>query len=293
MKNFKKYVYMFMIATVMISAVIPTVSAAYEGEKRVAVGADLTLAQKSEIYDMFGIQEGTVAEITVTNEEEREYLEGVVSESIIGTRALSCVFLEIRGEGEGLEVTTKNINWCTDEIYKNTLMTVGIYDAVVVVAAPFNVSGTAALTGIYKAYEEITGEKMSNEVKAASTEELITTSELADVIGEADATQIVNELKKILDQTSEMTDDALKTEILTIAESMNVELTDEQINQLIKLVRSLEKMDTSELIERVNGIKDTIISWSAMGDKISEFFINVKNFFTSVSTFFSNLFGGK
>lgn len=128
-------------------------------------------------------------------------------------------------------------------MYISALATAGITDAKVVVAAPFEVSGTAALTGVYKAYEDMTGKKLDDVAKLVSTQELTITGELANEIGTMDSTSIVNDLKLMLDETKNMTDDQIKQEIIEIAKQYNVTLTDAQINQLITLCRSLEKLD--------------------------------------------------
>ena len=93
--------------------------------------------------------------------------------------------------------------------------TAGITDARVVVAAPFEVSGTAALTGVYKAYEDLTGKKLDDLAKAVSTQELTITGELANEIGEMDSTSIVNDLKMMLDETAQMTDEEILSLLAT------------------------------------------------------------------------------
>ena len=113
-----------------------------------------------------------MTELKVTNAEERAALSGYVDESVIGTRSISCVYVELLVEGAGMDVTTSNVNFCTPEMYMSALATAGITDAKVVVAAPFEVSGTAALTGVYKAYEDITGKKLDDLAKLVSTQEL-------------------------------------------------------------------------------------------------------------------------
>ena len=119
------------------------------GQSRVVIGANLDDDQIVQIYKDFGVERGTVPEIIVTNGEERAYLEGLVSEGKIGSVALSCVYITTKEDGAGLTLSTKNINWCSEEMYRNALTTAGIKDADVMVSAPFPVSGTAALTGIY------------------------------------------------------------------------------------------------------------------------------------------------
>lgn len=264
-----------------------------EGEARVTIGANLDEEQITQIYKDFGIERGSVSEIIVTNADERAYLEGIAPERKIGSVALSCIYIKTLPEGEGLRISTNKINWCTSEMYMNALVTAGITDAEVKVSAPFDVSGTAALTGIYKAYEDITGTTLSEIAKAIGVEELVTTGELAEYIGSEEATQIVNELKKILDQTSSMTDDEVRAEIRGIAEAYNVSITDAQVDQLLKLCRSLEKLDVAQLQDKLVSLTKTLESAKKVESKLSEFANGVKNFFGKVADFFARLFGSK
>lgn len=264
-----------------------------EGEARVTIGANLDEEQIAQIYKDFGIERGSVPEIIVTNADERAYLEGIAPERKIGSVALSCIYIKMLPEGEGLRISTNKINWCTSEMYMNALVTAGITDAEVKVSAPFDVSGTAALTGIYKAYEDITGTTLSEIAKAIGVEELVTTGELAEYIGSEEATQIVNELKKILDQTGSMTDDEVRAEIRGIAEAYNVSITDAQVDQLLKLCRSLEKLDVAQLQDKLVSLTKTLESAKKVESKLSEFANGVKNFFGKVADFFARLFGSK
>lgn len=266
-----------------------------EGEARAVIGVDLTEDQKNSVYSTFGITRGSVKELNVTNSEERLYLEGLVDSSMIGTRSISCVYVEITKPGSGLDVTTSpNISWCTRETYLNALVTAGIDDAKVIVTAPISgISGTAALTGIYKAYEDITGEELDDLAKMVGTQELVITSDLADQIGSYDASMIVNELKKILDETENMTDDQVREEIRNIAKEYNISITENQIEQLLTLCRQFEKLDSSELQAKVESVQDTIKKLAGVQEGAGKFVEGVKNVFKSIGDFFSNLFGGK
>jgi len=260
---------------------------------RVTIGANLDDEQIAAIYQDFGVERGSVTEIIVTNADERAYLEGIAPERKIGSVALSCVYIRTLDEGKGLTISTKNINWCSADMYTNALITAGITDAEVKVSAPFEVSGTAALTGIYKAYEDITGSTLSEIAKEIGVEELVTTGELAEYIGSEEATQIVNELKKILDQTKNMTDDEVRAEIKGIAKNYNVSITDTQVDQLLKLCRSLEKLDVDALQDKLVSLTKTLETAQKAEMKLTEFAEGVKNFFGKVADFFSNLFGKK
>ena len=50
----------------------------------------------------------------------------------------------------------------------------GIADAKIIVAGPFPISGTAALVGTLKAYEEMTGKKLDDKVTDAAMDQLVT-----------------------------------------------------------------------------------------------------------------------
>ena len=52
------------------------------------------------------------------------------------------------------------------------MATAGVEDVNVVVAGPFNVSGTAALVGALKAYSEMTGETVDEKVVDAAVDEI-------------------------------------------------------------------------------------------------------------------------
>ena len=279
-----------LLAVCLLAGAVPAL-AVDAGEARAVLGATLTDEQIADVYKNFGISRGDVTELRVTNADERKYLSGYVDESVIGTNSISCVYIEVLDEGEGLDVTTSNINWCTSQMYVSALATAGITDAKIIVAAPFEVSGTAALTGVYMAYEDITGEKLDETAKLVSTQELTLTAELADKIGSYDSVEIVNELKLLLGETRNMTDEQLRAEIVSIASDLGVTLTDTQINQLISLCRSLEKLNPDELKAKVESVQNTIAKLGQAKETVSNFLTGVKNVWNSIVDFFKNIFG--
>ncbi len=285
-KKGKRFFSLLLAAVLLVSA-----SAAVwaDGDSRVVLGADLTEEQIATVYRLFGVERGSVEELTVTNAEERSYLKGFVDDKVIGKYAISCVYVELLEEGKGLSVETYNVTWCTSEMYKNALATAGVRDAKIIVAAPFEVSGTAALTGIYKAYEHITGDTLDETAKAVGTQELTITGELAEEIGNLDATEIVTGLKEVLGETVKMSDEEIRREIVRIAGEYNVTLSDRQIQQLIDLCRSLEGLDADSLKERVVEAQETIKKIGEAKDKAVGFYEKLSQFFSSASDFFSQV----
>ena len=260
------------------------------GLERVTIGANLSEEQRTQVYKDLGVTPGSVTELTVTNQEEREYLEGLVSDGKIGNVALSSVYIKTLAEGEGLKVTTNNINWCSKEMYVNALMTAGITDAEVRITAPFAVSGTAALTGLYKSYEDITGEKLDLKAKSVAVEEIVVTGNLAEMIGDVDATELVNQLKLVLEQTKTMSDDEVRNEIKTIAKNLNISLTDGQVKQLLDLCRSMEGLDSQQLAAKVESLKKTLEGANKVQQTATKIWEGVKNVASAVGNFFSKLF---
>ena len=284
----KKRIISFVLVFVLILSLGVT-AGADNIQSRAVIGADLTPEQVALVYQAFGVQQGSVIQLNITNAEERAYLEGYVDSSIIGTRSISCVYVELLGSGAGMNVTTSNITWCTPEMYISALATAGITDARIIVAAPFEVSGTAALTGIYKAYEDMTGQKLDNIAKLVSTQELTITGSLAQEIGSMDSASIVQALKMMLDETQNMTDDQIRQEIVQIAAQYNVTLTETQINQLISLCRSLEGLDADQLKSRVEEVQNTLNKVSTAKTQVVGFVNSVKKVVTSVASFFDKI----
>lgn len=283
----KKLITILLIIVMAVGMIVPAY--AENIQSRAVIGADLTEDQITAVYNAFGIRRGDAIELRVTNGEERQWLQGYVDESLIGTRSISCVYVELLPEGSGMDVTTSNITWCTGEMYISALATAGITDARIIVAAPFEVSGTAALTGVYKAYEDMTGKKLDDLAKLVSTQELTITGELANEIGGMDSTSIVNDLKLMLDETQKMTDDEIRAEIVEIAGRYNVSLTNTQIQQLIDLCRSLEGLDADSLKARVEEVQGTLQKVSDAKTKVVGFVETVKKVVTSVSSFFDKI----
>ena len=115
-----KKILSILLACCLLAGAVPAL-AVDAGEARAVIGANLTEEQISAVYSNFGVKRGDVTELRVTNADERKYLEGYVEDSVIGTNSISCVYIEVLEEGEGLDVTTSNINWCTSQMYVSAL----------------------------------------------------------------------------------------------------------------------------------------------------------------------------
>lgn len=295
MKQLKTRIFI-VFAAIFIVGLLSSAGATSYGQQRVVLGADLNAEQRLQMLNDFGLDPGIVPEMQVTIEQERAYLQGLVPDSVIGSRSISSIYIITSPPGSGLNISINNINWLTEDIYRNALITAGITDARVIISAPVPVSGTAALTGIYLAFEDITGQSLSQEAKIAGIQEAVLTGEIAAFLGDdANITALMNELKLILDEVRDMTDAEVRTEIWNLADEFNMGLSSEQVEQILRLARTLQNLDLDGLQSAVLAITDGIGRLADAGQAVTGFFSSVGNFFSnvgsSISGFFGRLFG--
>ena len=178
-----------------------------------ALGADLNDSQRATILSIMGIDAANLSNydvVYVTNAEEHQYLDSYISSSQIGTRSLSSVVIVQRDKGSGLNISTTNINYCTVGMYKNALTTAGVTDADIIVAGPTPISGTAALVGVLKAYQEMTGKEISDSVVDTALNELVLTGQLEDSlkgVSDAEVEEFIAYIKALIAK-DDLTDDA-------------------------------------------------------------------------------------
>ena len=277
-----------LLSALLLLSVLPGAAAAGDvptEQAVVVVGADLMEDQVEQIYTMFGLTRGTLPELTVTNAEERAELRGLMDEAVIAMRSLTCVYVQKLEKGAGLNVTTYNISSCSATMFLNAMLTAGIDDANVLIGAPYPVGGTEALTGIYKAYEALTGVPLDATARELGTRELTMTGDLGSAIGREDSSGIIGDLKQILNETAKMTDQQLRRRIEQIAGEHNVKLTERQIQQLITLCRSLEKLGVSSFPTSREELQDTWEKVTETKDKVVGFFQSLRDTWESVRNF--------
>ena len=178
----------------LCTALCMPMTAMADGHKVVALGADLSPEQVNTVLRYFGIQNKSIETIYVTNTDERSHLGSYIPLEQIGSRTISCAFVNPTTSG-GIQVKTANMNYVTSRMIASTLSTAGVVNCEVLAAAPFEVSGTGALTGVMMAYESAVGNTLDPVKKDVATQELITTEAIAQEVGQETATQIINDIK--------------------------------------------------------------------------------------------------
>lgn len=292
--KFKKKVSSLLVAmTIIASSIVPSFA---DGTRVVTIGVNNTTEQRQKIFSYFGVKENEVQVLEVNNKEEREYLGGVATEAQLGTKTYSCSYVEPTNSG-GINVKTANITWVTSSMVASTLSTAGMTNANAVIAAVFPVSGTGALTGVMKAFEDASGKKLDKDKKELASEELITTGDLGDKIGQDKATGVVNDIKTevIKNGTSDATQ--IADIINNVTNNYNVTLTDAQVKQITDLMEKIaaQKYDYNSMKQTLNNVSDVVQdNLKEAGEKVENSGImdSVGGLFSSIGDWFSNLFGG-
>lgn len=256
----------------------------------ISLGADLTEDQKNMILDEFEAGDSLIIE--VTNEEEHKYLGEFISADKIGSQALSNAKLTLREKGSGLNIKVSDkIIYINEDMFRNALLTAGITDADVLVSAPFEVTGTGALTGILKSYEALTGKDLPEEIKEISNEELVLTYDLSKMNSSDQVTDFMNIIKVDFAKNMPETKEEAKNLILNIAESNNVKISDDQADQLADLFMKMKNANIDW-----NKLADTAIEYSSKAaeflksDQGQSFLQGLKEFLVNLIDWIASVF---
>lgn len=231
-----------LMSVLCVMAAVPSVTVFADGQRVVTLGADLSDDQKQAILRYFGVAGQNLQTLTITNQDERNHLGSYVPLEQIGSHTYSCAYVNPTNSG-GIQVKTANLSWVTSNMIATTLSTSGVVNCEVLAASPFEVSGTGALTGILMAYESAVGTQLDETKKDIATQEMITTTTIANSIGQQLATEIVNDSKMQVIQGNDVTQNDIDIIINNVAEEKNISLTDEDRNLLNNLLDEISQQD--------------------------------------------------
>lgn len=266
------------LLAVLLSVFLATAARTAQ-EAVVTWGADLSAQDKAKVVRLMGIQPSKepLRELLVTNTEEHALLGETVPSSYLGTKALSSAYVRQLQPGSGLQVSTHNITWVSRRMFAQALITGGVRDAQVIVAAPVPVSGTAALTGIFKAFEVAIDQELPEQAKRIAGEELYVTKKVGESIGHEKASQLMEKLKEEVVRRN-LTDKVEITQLIyRIEAELGIKLSDadrEKLADLMARIKQLNlqsddiEMQLHQVSDRVDrqlstesGLKGTVRTW--------------------------------
>ena len=236
-------------AVVAVMAVIAASVSTAAWERVISYGADLSPEDRISVLRDFAlppeVNPSQIPGVTVEHREEVALLQGVAPPEVIGTRAISSVYIENEEPGSGLLVSAKNITWVTPAMYANAMATGGVRDARVIVTAPSPVSGTAALTGIFKAFSYMTGRALSPAARETAAEELVRTGELGEKIGQEPATAYMARTKEEVVRSGAKSAAEIRAVVERVAREENLSLSEEQVRGVVDVMIRLSKLEIS------------------------------------------------
>lgn len=255
------------------------------GAPIVVYGGNLTEEQKNSVKNSLKITENSdVQEIIVTGKDLATYLK----DGDASARMFSSAKITRKDAGKGLViniVTQDNITEVTSEMYANAMLTAGIQDAVVEIAAPKPVTGHSALVGIYKAYE-VTGGELDPERTDVANDELSVATNLAKEAGidEAKVSELLTEIKKQIAEQNPVSREEVEKIVTEQLAKLQIELSEKDRQLLIDLMDRIRQLDIdfSQWSDQLNDLSKTI------EDKIGKI-VDDEGFWQSVKDFFNNL----
>ncbi len=251
-----------MIAALLCSMCLTagtTIPVMADSSKVVTLGADLTQEQKNTMMNYFKADASQVQILTVTNADEREYLGNYIPLEQIGTRTLSCAYVKPTQSG-GIKVRTANLNYVTGRMIANALSTAGISNCEAVAACPYEVSGTGALTGVMMAYESASGQKLDSTKKDLATKEVVVTGNLAQQVGEDNATNIINQAKLQIIGKNVQNADEIYNIVNNIAVENNVTFSSDEMDAIVSLLQQIaqQSYDIEQMKNTLEEIQESI-----------------------------------
>ncbi len=219
--RFRNHPWWATLAVVTLLAVVfpfvPSNLVAKSG-KTITLGESLSPDQKRELLEYFKADPDDPIYV-ITEADTDKAMRGIVDLGPSGPLgAFSSTALTCRELGDGLDVTTRNITLVTPSMYAMALVTAGIGDARLVVAAPSQAPalGLTALAGVFLTWDKAPCDSgnTSKKRQRLALEELALTAKIGQALvtqGVPDGVQRASDL--VLDLQKTIVTDQLKKEV--------------------------------------------------------------------------------
>lgn len=294
------------VSTFMFGMATPVFAQSEKTEAVVTLGANLTKSERLQMLDAFGVKANEVKIIDVTNQDIREQLGLDTSKPIpASSQSISSSYVVVKDKG-GINVTTNNLTEVTGSMLANALLTSGVNNADVKADAPFKVTGTAALMGILKGFEDASGEELSLPKKEAAREEISLTNNLSNAktkdgqtLGKDEAAVVVNDIKTDVIKDKPKNDEEIGKIVNNVTNNYNILLTQGQQEQTIKFMSKINDLDYNygamkESLNQMNDklqqiLKDTGKQLEESG-LLEKALNGIKNVLVDIKDFLVNMF---
>lgn len=242
---------------VAIGSAVPALA---DSRKVVTLGNDLTQEQKDTMMRYFGVGYDSVDMMYITNADEREHLGSYVPLEQIGNYTYSCALVAPTSTG-GIQVKTANLEWVTCNMIASTLSTSGVTNCQVVAASPFKVSGTGALTGVIMAYEQASQKTLEPQKVELANQELVTTGNLANQVGQSKATAVINETKIQVIENNVTNIEEINNIVTNVSNEFDVQINEDQSAEIAELMQKIaeQEYDITQLKATLDRVQANVI----------------------------------
>lgn len=291
-KKLKSRIVAGVLSLATVFSCMPSMSVLADSQKIITLGSDLSQEQRDTVLAFFGVSENNLEGIEVleiSNADEHELLDGIIPDAVIGKKTYSCAYIEPTMSG-GIYIRTANLTYVTNTSLYNALQTAGIENCNLLVTAPFKVSGTGALTGVFKAFES-TGKELDEGKKEAAAEELILDAKLESTYGEETSSMVSDIKEEVVSSKEDLSEEELKDVVETTAEEYEVSLSEEDTQKLVDLMDKIQGMEY-EMDAFSTKMEDIMGSLEGKAEEAKGLLGSISGFFKSVGNFFKGLFGG-
>ena len=278
----------------MVCCLVPAPALADSG-RIVTLGANLNDQERATVLNFFGLTEADLKNltvVTVTNQDERARLASSVDLSIIGDKTYSCSYIQPTTSG-GIYVQTANLTYVTNYMLYNALQTAGVKNCNLVVTAPYPVSGTGALTGVFMAYES-QGTQLDDAKEKVATEELVTTAQLTETYGD-DVAEVISTIKdQVISSEQNLSDEQIRQVVKDVASTQGITLTDADLDRLMQLVSRLQQLgyDVGAFDVTLADFESKLQEVTQKAQEAGGVLDALKSFFQGIIDWFAGLFGG-
>jgi uncharacterized protein YpuA (DUF1002 family) len=293
-KFFKK---LAMTIGILTCISIPTTAFAdihgeYPGGEILSFGSDLSDSQEAQLRKYFKAPDNIEAIYVDSKMALKQF--GLDEKELANFTGgwYSSAYVKLLQKENGVTVNSSNLTLVTNDMLANALITSGILNAEVIASAPFEVTGESALAGILAGAENIMGGELSTSNKQAAQEEIDVSLDLAEEIGDTEASAIINEVKTAVIKDKPSSEEEIKEIIEKVENKYDVDISATIQNNMVALMSDINNLDLD-----YSKLKDTLDkSASKFKDEMEAIGKELKDsgffdkLFNWISEFFSSLF---
>jgi uncharacterized protein YpuA (DUF1002 family) len=216
----------------------------------------------------------------------------VISQNISGVtyqtnQIVSCAMVDLSyTHGIDVVVDTSKITLVTPLMYENALRSTGITNGYVVVTSPVPATGESALTGVLESYEIAVGTNIPADAQKAATEVIYTQTQISNQTGQSPdkIANLFEQTQKQVQSKNLQDPSQIKIIVINVANSMNINLTDQQSQQIANSLSDAQKAqgDLSNFKTQLQNVSQQSSQSNSIIDQIINYINSIINYLMSL-----------